>query len=237
MRGRVQAARRAPPVPTSLNHALGAFRMAKQDRAVRTREELIRSAAESFGRSGFGLSSLSGISAGAGVSSGALHFHFASKRELGEAVEEAAARTLGVIIAPCPPSHPDPLRVLVDTSHLLARRITQDVVLRAAFGLGNDATWQGGGTLWQEWRRWVRATLTLAGERGHLAADVLPDAAVSAVTAAVVGSDILGRADAEWSSCRALTQFWSLMLPRLAVRGGDAGLPEPVSNCPATLRP
>ncbi|MGP3632108.1 ScbR family autoregulator-binding transcription factor [Streptomyces sp. 24-1644] len=208
--------------------------MAKQDRAVRTREQLIRSAAESFDRSGFGLSSLSDISTGAGVSSGALHFHFGSKRELGEAVEAAAAETLRAIIAPCPPSHPDPLRVLVDTSHLLAQRLTQDVVLRAAFGLGHDATWQEDAKLWLSWRSWVRATLTLAGERGDLAADVLPDAAVSAVTAAVVGSEILGRADAEWSPCRALAQFWSLMLPRLS---GESGLPVPVSNSPATLRP
>ncbi|QNE76360.1 TetR family transcriptional regulator [Streptomyces finlayi] len=211
--------------------------MAKQDRAVRTREELIRSAAMAFGRSGFGLSSLSDISNGAGVSSGALHFHFSSKRELGEAVESAAAETLHGIMAPCPPGHPDPLRLLADTSHLLSQRLTQDVVLRAGFALGGDAAWQGGAELWLQWRGWVAATLAVAGERGELAADVSADAVVSAVTAAVVGSEILGRADAEWSSCRAVTQFWSLMLPRLRVRAEEAGLPEPVSNSPATLRP
>lgn len=210
--------------------------MAKQDRAVRTREELIRSAAEAFDRSGFGLSSLSDISARAGVSSGALHFHFSSKRELGEAVESAAAQTLHSIIAPCPPAHPEPLHLLVDTSCALAQRLSQDVVLRAGFGLGHDATWQEDAKLWLEWRSWVRSTLVLAGERGALAADVPLDAAVSAVTAAVVGSEILGRADAQWSSCTAVTQFWSLMLPRLAVRTGEAGLPEPVPHRPATLR-
>ncbi|MFD9352801.1 TetR/AcrR family transcriptional regulator, partial [Streptomyces diastaticus] len=34
------------------------------------------------------------ISAGAGVSSGALHFHFANKAAVGEAVEHAAADAL-----------------------------------------------------------------------------------------------------------------------------------------------
>lgn len=211
--------------------------MAKQDRAVRTREQLIRSAAEAFDRSGFALSSLAGISTGAGVSSGALHFHFSSKRELGEAVEAAAARTLHEITAPCPQGHPAPLRLLVDTSHLLAQRLTQDVVLRAGFGLGSDATWPQGAKLWLGWRSWVSATLAVAREEGDLAADVPADAVVSAVTAAVAGSEILGRADAEWSSCRAVTQFWSLMLPRLAVRRGETGLTVPVSNSPATLRP
>ncbi|MGW8883001.1 ScbR family autoregulator-binding transcription factor [Streptomyces sp. NPDC055749] len=211
--------------------------MAKQDRAVRTREELIRSAAEAFARSGFGLSSLSDISARAGVSSGALHFHFGSKRELGEAVESAAEQTLHGIIAPCLPSHPDPLGLLVGTSRVLAQRLSQDAVLRAGFGLGSDATWQGGVKLWLEWRSWVRSTLTLARERGDLAAGVPLEAVVSAVTTAVVGSEVMGRADEEWSPCMAVTQFWSLMLPRLAVRAGEAGLPEPVPNRPATLRP
>lgn len=211
--------------------------MAKQDRAVRTREQLIRSAAVAFARSGYALSSLSDISSGAGVSSGALHFHFSSKRELGEAVEAAAAETLRGIMAPCPPGHPDPLRLLVDTSHLLSQRLTQDVVLRAGFGLGGDATWEDDAKLWLRWRGWVGATLAVAGERGELAADIPADAVVSAVTAAVVGSEILGRADAAWSSSGAVTQFWSLMLPRLVMRGGEAGLPEPGSNSPATLRP
>ncbi|WP_159062215.1 TetR family transcriptional regulator, partial [Streptomyces caniscabiei] len=65
--------------------------MAKQERAVRTRENLIRSAAEVFDREGYAVASITTISARAGVSNGALHFHFASKAALAEAVAEAAA--------------------------------------------------------------------------------------------------------------------------------------------------
>ncbi|MEE1757460.1 ScbR family autoregulator-binding transcription factor [Streptomyces sp. SP18CS02] len=190
--------------------------MAKQDRAVRTRQELIRSAAEAFSRGGFALSSLTDISARAGVSSGALHFHFASKRALGEAVETAAAQTLRRIIAQSPLGHPVPLQTLVDTSHVLAQRLVDDVVLRAGFGLGSDATWREGVELWGEWHSWVRSVLTLARRRGNLATDVVLDDVVSAVTAAVVGFEVLGRADAEWCSRRSLTRFWALMLPRLS---------------------
>lgn len=71
--------------------------MAKQERAVRTRESLIRSAAETFYREGFAVASLSVISAQAGVSSGALHFHFASKAALADAVETAALDRLRII--------------------------------------------------------------------------------------------------------------------------------------------
>lgn len=186
-----------------------------QDRAVRTRQELIRSAAEAFDRSGFAPSSLTEISVGAGVSSGALHFHFGSKRALGAAVESAAAQILQDIIAPRPREQPASLRNLVDTSHVLARRLAEDVVLRAGFGLAADAAWQENVALWRVWRTWVRSTLTLARGEGVLAPDVLIEDLVSAVTVAVVGAQALGRADTDWSPPDAVAQFWNLMLPRI----------------------
>ncbi|MFJ3188798.1 ScbR family autoregulator-binding transcription factor [Streptomyces halstedii] len=190
--------------------------MAKQDRAVRTRQELIRSAAVAFDRSGYALSSLTEISRGAGVSSGALHFHFSSKRALGRAVEESAAQALGDIVALPSCEQPPPLGHLVSTSHLLACRLAEDVVLRAGFGLAADATWMEDVTLWRTWRGWVRSTLTRARREGTLSPDVPLEDAVSAVTAAVVGAQALGRFDVEWSPDYALTQFWNLMLPRIS---------------------
>lgn len=68
--------------------------MAQQERAVRTRNALIESAAELFSKDGFDVVSLSTISTRAGVSNGALHFHFASKAALASAVWEAAAQRL-----------------------------------------------------------------------------------------------------------------------------------------------
>lgn len=190
--------------------------MTQQDRAVRTRQELIRSAAEAFDRCGFAPASLTGISTRAGVSSGALHFHFSSKRALGEAVESAAAQALQDILAARPPGDPTPLQLLVHVSQLLGARLTEDVVLRAGFGLAGDATWQGSGTLWRQWCAWVRSVLTLAGSEGGLAADVVVDDAVSAVTAAVVGSQALGRADSEWCPRLTVARFWNLLLPRIS---------------------
>ncbi|MEV4879659.1 ScbR family autoregulator-binding transcription factor [Streptomyces cyaneofuscatus] len=203
--------------------------MAKQDRAVRTRQELIRCAAETFYRRGFALSSLSEISGKAGVSTGALNFHFQSKRELGEAVEAAASETLRRITGPRPSRCPTPLQALVDTTHDLARHLSEDAILRAGFSLGNDATWPAGNVapLWPEWESWVLGALTVADDAGDLAADVALDDAGAAVTAAVVGFEVLGRGDARWFSHRTVTRFWELMLPRLAsaaIRGElDAG--------------
>ncbi|MEU9701205.1 ScbR family autoregulator-binding transcription factor [Streptomyces sp. NPDC047981] len=198
--------------------------MAKQDRAVRTRQELIRSAAEAFNRGGFAQSSLTEISTRAGVSNGALHFHFSNKRALGEAVEAAAARTLHHIMGSCPVGAHSPLQLLVDTSHILAQRLTDDDVLRAGFRLGNDATWHPRAQLWMAWRNWVRFMLTLASGEGDLAADVALNDAVAAVTAAVVGFEVLGRADVEWCSRESVTRFWTLMLPRLSADPAAAGI-------------
>ncbi|MEU9997418.1 ScbR family autoregulator-binding transcription factor [Streptomyces sp. NPDC050848] len=198
--------------------------MAKQDRAVRTRQELIHSAAEAFNRGGFAQSSLTEISTKAGVSNGALHFHFSNKRALGEAVESAAAQTLHHIMGTCPVGRHSPLQLLVDTSHILAERLADDVVLRAGFRLGNDATWHAGVQLWMAWRNWVRFMLTLASGEGDLAADVALNDAVSAVTAAVVGFEVLSRSDGDWCSRQSVTQFWALMLPRLCSDPARAGI-------------
>ncbi|MFF8996404.1 TetR family transcriptional regulator [Streptomyces achromogenes] len=80
---------RTIPRPLTLS---GAHLMARQHRALRTREELIRSAEEVIDDVGYTEASISAIRHRAGVSNGALHFHSKSKRALGEAVELAAAR-------------------------------------------------------------------------------------------------------------------------------------------------
>ncbi|WP_329318200.1 MULTISPECIES: helix-turn-helix domain-containing protein [unclassified Streptomyces] len=68
--------------------------MVKQVRAARTRQALVRAAAEVFADDGYALASLPAISRRAGVSTGALHFHFPSKDLLAREVEAAATVSL-----------------------------------------------------------------------------------------------------------------------------------------------
>ncbi|MER6349195.1 ScbR family autoregulator-binding transcription factor [Streptomyces sp. NPDC001595] len=193
-----------------------------QDRAAKTRRQLIRSAAEVFDRGGFAGSSIGQICALAGVSQGALHFHFGNKQALGEAVESTAAEILLCVTGQVPAGHPDPLQLLVDTSHTLAHRLSHDPVLRAGFGLGHDAAWHSEVSLWQHWRDWVRGLLAVAGRQGSLAPGVDLDDAVSAITAVMAGVEGLERDAARARSARSVTPFWRLVLPQLAaeaVRG------------------
>ncbi|BCL28476.1 ScbR family autoregulator-binding transcription factor [Streptomyces aurantiacus] len=196
--------------------------MAQQERAVRTRNALIESAAELFSKYGFDVVSLSTISARAGVSNGALHFHFASKAALSAAVWEAAAQRLRQI------THAGAargqaagsggaLQVLVDTTHALLRGLRHDVILRAGFDLSESPVPVApGADLRRRWQAWVESLLAQAAKEGALARDVPPQDAAHAVVAATVGFGALGSRNAQWLSQSMLTRFWALLLPRLA---------------------
>lgn len=188
--------------------------MVKQERAARTRENLILSAAEVFDREGYAVASLTTISAQAGVSSGALHFHFANKAALAEAVEDAAALRLRDIVDHTPAV--GGLQNLVDTTHQLARGLRDDVVLRAGFGLGRAAGLGPRVDVRAHWQNWVEYLLTRADQAGELREDVSAPAVVTAVVATTAGLDMLARRDGDWLSRRTVARFWELLLPTLA---------------------
>ncbi|MPY64837.1 ScbR family autoregulator-binding transcription factor [Streptomyces spongiae] len=200
--------------------------MAKQERAVRTRNALIESAAELFTRDGFEVVSLSTISARAGVSNGALHFHFASKAALATAVRDAAAQHFTRITSADPPSprYGGSLQTLIDTSHALLQGLSRDVILRAGFDLGDNAEGAGEGEdLFERWSAWVEDAVARSAREGLLA-DVAPRDLVTTVVGATVGFAALGGHDVHWLSRTTLTRFWSLLLPRVASPQAQRGL-------------
>ncbi|MET9857280.1 ScbR family autoregulator-binding transcription factor [Streptomyces sp. NPDC006450] len=205
--------------------------MAKQERAVRTRESLIRSAAEIFDREGFTVASLAMISTQAGVSSGALHFHFASKAALAEAVESAALDRLRIIAGVASREGAGRLQYLVDVTHGLALGLRRDVVLRAGFGLGGEAGRVTPGDLREHWRQWVEQAVAEAEKAGELRPGVAPEDAVTAVVAATVGFEVLGSREEAWLAPRTIARFWELLLPALAAGDRLAALePEGSSD-------
>ncbi|MFD6749883.1 TetR family transcriptional regulator, partial [Streptomyces anthocyanicus] len=73
--------------------------MAKQDRAIRTRQTILDAAAQVFEKQGYQAATITEILKVAGVTKGALYFHFQSKEEL----------ALGGVGAPGPPPpRPEP---------------------------------------------------------------------------------------------------------------------------------
>ncbi|MFI8952083.1 ScbR family autoregulator-binding transcription factor [Streptomyces sp. NPDC053750] len=197
--------------------------MVKQERAARTRQSLVRAAAEVFAREGFVSASLTSISRRAGVSNGALHFHFESKQALARAVEEEAAAVLREI-GRSSGGHSGALQHLVDATHALMSSLDQDPVMRAGFELSCGFPRRADGVdLRGQWRGWVEQVLRDAEFEGALAHGVSAMDASVAVVAATVGFEQLGAGDPKWTSGATLAQFWDLMLPRLA---STAALPR-----------
>ncbi|MFJ6721884.1 MULTISPECIES: ScbR family autoregulator-binding transcription factor [unclassified Streptomyces] len=197
--------------------------MVKQERAVRTRESLVRAAAEVFAEEGYETASIATISKRAGVSTGGLHFHFGSKTALAEAVVDRAAESLRMITV-SRLAGANPLQSLVDSTHDLVALLARDAVVSAAFGLvaGNGARSavgrERGWAVRRQWQRWVEAMFHEAAAEGLLAEGVSPRDAAAAVVAAIVGFEVLGTDRREWSSRSSLTRYWGLMLPQLVAR-------------------
>ncbi|MFG2547772.1 ScbR family autoregulator-binding transcription factor [Streptomyces sp. NPDC048594] len=192
------------------------FLMVKQERAARTRQALVRAAAEVFATEGFAHASLTSISRRAGVSNGALHFHFESKQALARAVEEAAAAALEAIGRAADGSDSS-LQRLVDATYALMSSLIQDAVVSAGFGLSGGFPRRSGGVdVRERWRDWVEQVLREAELEGGLADGVSAADATVAVVAATVGLERLGTGDPVWTSEATLMRFWNLMIPRLA---------------------
>ncbi|MEV7501779.1 ScbR family autoregulator-binding transcription factor [Streptomyces sp. NPDC093018] len=69
----------------------------KQQRAVRTRGQVLDAAAEAFATRGFPTVTVQDVAELAGVTKGAVYFHFANKEALAQAVAEEFYHLLGVI--------------------------------------------------------------------------------------------------------------------------------------------
>ena len=197
--------------------------MVIQERAKRTRNALIRSAAELFDRDGFESATLAAISARAGVSNGALLFHFPNKAALLEVVVTTASERLWRITRE---RRVHPLQMLIDATHDLVRGLRQDVVLRAGFRLRcPPESALVAPDLWREWQEWVGATVRRVERAGSTAPGGPPHGLSAAVVAVTAGLESLGSRDPRWLEHGVLTRFWVLLLPRLVGPAADSFVP------------
>ncbi|MEU2895213.1 ScbR family autoregulator-binding transcription factor [Streptomyces sp. NPDC088106] len=105
--------------------------MARQERAIRTRRIILEAAAAVFDERGYTSATIGEILDRAGVTKGALYFHFGSKEELALGVfEEQLAISL--------PPQPSKLQELVDSGLVLATRLRREPLVRASVGLALD---------------------------------------------------------------------------------------------------
>lgn len=202
----------------------------KQERAVRTRQALILSAAEAFERCGYTRTKLTEISSNAGVSRGALHFHFENKAVVAGTVEATAAATLRRTATEARQSGDNALQRLIGTSRAMAEQLSDDVVARAGYHLSCEASDGTGLDLRGEWYRCVQRMITETAAERLLAENVSEQEAVTSIVAATTGFEVLGRTDPRWLAAEGLDRFWRLLLPSLVTAEALATLDAPARD-------
>ncbi|WP_158251245.1 ScbR family autoregulator-binding transcription factor [Cryobacterium sp. Y11] len=196
--------------------------MPQQARAIATRAAIIRGASQAFEQRGYGSTSLAQVSNAAGVTKGALYFHFDSKEALAVAIiraqHEASAAAGQKLLDD---NHPG-LHALVSMSYELARQLRDDLVVSAGVRLtieaANFSTPVAGPYL-----DWMGACEEFL-RRGIVSGDINPELDVcaaahfctSAFTGVQVVSDVLTkRADID----QRLTEMWAILLPGIVAPG------------------
>ncbi|MFI6345560.1 ScbR family autoregulator-binding transcription factor [Streptomyces sp. NPDC050560] len=188
----------------------------KQERAVRTRRALIQAAAQVFERTEYVEARMDTISALAGMSRGALSFHFAGKEAVAGEIETRAAVALRRAVLVEHRRNTSALQALVDATHALALLVRTDTVVRGGLRLNCDARHRSRASLRAAWERYVRILLDEAAALGELREGAEPPDPYEVIIATTTGLQVLGLEDAAWLEARPLTHFWETLLPRIA---------------------
>ena len=192
--------------------------MAKQVRSEITRAAIIRGAAEAFDRFGYGGTSLSDVIALAGVTKGALYFHFSSKQELAQAViQRQHAWSVGPAQEQLDGDAPG-LEAVIHLSQRLASQLVHDPVVRAGVRLTLE-TGTFDTAMPDPYQEWIDATTGLlhrAVEAGDLRQGVQPATLARFVVGAFTGVQVLSQVLTGREDLRErVEEMWALLLPGL----------------------
>ncbi|MGW2249989.1 ScbR family autoregulator-binding transcription factor [Kitasatospora sp. NPDC001660] len=190
--------------------------MARQERAVQTRRSILEAAASVFDEFGYEGATIGEVVARAGVTRGALYFHFASKRDLALGVVEEQ-----FVQGPLP-ERSCKLQEFVDTGMVVAYLMPRDALLSAGarLSLGQDVFGDLRGGAFEGWITRGEGMLTAAKEQGELLPHVAPAETAWLLMGAWTGVQIqsqklTGRADLE----RRVAGLYQLVMPSIAVPG------------------
>lgn len=207
---------------------------AVQERSERTRRKLVHAGAEMFHRNGYANATLLEIAAFAGVTKGALYFHFASKDELARAVQLRGCELLRESVSDLRASGSSPLQILVDTTHWLALNLREEPAIPASFRITTECA--GLPALATDFHRiWLAEVCGLlceARDAGELRAEGRWESIESLVAAAACGIETLAATGMPYAELqRRVSGLWSLLLPSLVPEGAERefriGMPDP----------
>ncbi|MFG2139974.1 ScbR family autoregulator-binding transcription factor [Streptomyces sp. NPDC048650] len=188
--------------------------MAQQDRAIRTRRLILEAAASVFDELGYDRATIAEVLKRAGVTKGALYFHFASKEQLALAVLQE--QVIDISVAP----QKIKLQEFVDAGQVLAFRLRSDPIQRGAARLAVE---QGSNHLDRKqsmtaWTRFVEGLLDQARDRGEVLESVVVHDTAELFVGAFAGLQLMSNAVSNQADLsQRLTVFFEHTLPSIAV--------------------
>lgn len=190
--------------------------MVLQDRAKATRGAIIAGAATVFAEHGYGNTSLAQISATAGVTKGALYFHFQSKEDVARAVVEEQHRFVQVATDAVLDENLPALNTMILMCRSFGLQLVSEIIVGAGVRLTFEATAFGQPVAhpYQEWIALFEKLVDRSKAEDQIRPNVdsggLAQYLVASFTGVQMLSDVLcGRADV----MKRIEEMWAILLP------------------------
>lgn len=189
--------------------------MPRQDRAVQTRARILLAAAALIQESGYSDMSLARVSEHAGVTKGALYFHFVSKESLALALIAQQHETVRLDAVTIFASSDDPLVKMVRLCEDLSRKLMTDPIVRAGIQLTTDSRTVGT-PVREPYEDWI-GTFTVLAEQavneGIFKRSTDPAALANLIIPCYTGLQLVSEAFSERQDLlERMTSFWDLVV-------------------------
>ncbi|MEU1088080.1 ScbR family autoregulator-binding transcription factor [Streptomyces sp. NPDC005892] len=188
--------------------------MARQERAIRTRNAVLTAAAAVFAERGYEAATIQEILERAAVTKGALYFHFPSKEDLARGVLDHA-------VTEPPPEQPLKLQSFVDMGLILAHRLPREPLLRGAARIAADQSNQRFfGKPWHDWTQLTSQQIVAAQGQGEVLPHVDPERTAQTMVGSFTGIQLMSQAATEMADFEErISLLYDLVLPSIAVPG------------------
>lgn len=195
--------------------------MVKQARAHITREAIIRAAGTVFSKMTYSTATLADVIGEAGVTQGALYFHFDSKRDLALEVimrqHETSLRAGQALFA----TDTSGIEAMVMLSSELANQITTDPIVRGGLRLSTESADLFDEHASRPYLDWIAACeefLRRAVDDGDIAVDSDVPVLARFVISAFTGVQVVSLATNGWTDLyERLEQMWRIVLRAIVV--------------------
>lgn len=190
--------------------------MAQQERGIKSRNLILRAAAEVFDERGYDSASTTEILERSGLTRGALYHHFPSK----EAIAIALLSLHGETVAAT--TQPVKFQAVIDHTFLFAFGLQRDPVLRACVRLAVEQTSfrSHASTPYEQSGAAVQALLSQALEQGELLPGVDLAEAADMITGTFTGIQVMSRVQTGREDLpERVSTMWRFLLPGLVHPG------------------